>query len=160
MEIDLSRIIIRKVGDADVAVMTGHRIDYLAGLQGERDAGYKENLKRELEEYFRRSMKEGSFFALMALYEGAAVAFGGMVIRKIPGDFNKPSYLEGDILNMYTIPEARRKGISSLILAELLKEAKEMGISKVALHTSKDGEKLYRKFGFSDPVYPVLELIL
>ena len=83
-----------------------------------------------------------------------------MVIKEIPGDFTKSSYLEGDILNMYTVPEARRLGISSMILEKLLAEAKTMGISKVALHTSKDGEKMYRNFGFSEPVYPYLELVI
>ena len=61
---------------------------------------------------------------------------------------------------MYTIPEARRKGISSLILERLLEEAKLMGMTKVALHTSKDGEKLYRNFGFAEPHYPYLERII
>jgi GNAT superfamily N-acetyltransferase len=61
---------------------------------------------------------------------------------------------------MYTIPEARRQGISSMILSQLLTEAKAMGISKVALHTSKDGEILYRKFGFAEPIYSYLELVL
>lgn len=84
----------------------------------------------------------------------------GMVIKEIPGDSNKSSYLEADVLNMYTIPEARRQGISSMILEQLLAEAKSMGISKLALHTSKDGEILYRKFGFAEPVYPYLELVL
>ena len=54
--------------------------------------------------------------------------------------------------------DERRKGYSSLILKELLNEAERRGISKVSLHTSKDGEALYRSFGFSDPIYPVLEL--
>jgi len=103
-------------------------------------------------------MGKGSFFALQAEYEGEVIAFGAMVIKQIPGDFNQSSYLEGDILNMYTIPSARRKGISSLVLSRLIKEARQIGISKVALHTSKDGEQLYRKFGFSDPSYPYLEL--
>jgi len=83
-----------------------------------------------------------------------------MILKKIPGDFNQSSYLEGDILNMYTLPEYRRNGISSRILEELLKEARTMGISKVGLHCSKDGEPLYRKFGFEDPVYPYLERII
>jgi ribosomal protein S18 acetylase RimI-like enzyme len=47
-----------------------------------------------------------------------------------------------------------------MILERLIEEAKKRGVSKVSLHTSKDGEKLYRKFGFSEPVYPVLELCL
>jgi len=83
-----------------------------------------------------------------------------MVIKEIPGDSRKSSYIEGDILNMYTVPEARRQGVSSMILEQLMAEAKLIGISKVALHTSKDGEILYRKFGFSEPVYPYLELVL
>lgn len=160
MDIDLAEVIIKKVEDTDISIMTEHRIDYLSQLQGERSMEYKLTLKKELEEYFRKSLQDGSFFALMAVYEGKALAFGGMVIKKIPGDFNRASYLEGDILNMYTIPEARRKGISSLILKALLNEAKRMGITKVALHTSKDGEKLYRKFGFEEPVYPVLEMVI
>ena len=105
-------------------------------------------------------MQEGSFFALLAEYEGKIVSYGGMILKKIPGDFNQSSYLEGDILNMYTVPAYRRKGISSLILEALLLEAKKRGISKVALHCSKDGEPLYRKYGFTDPVYPYLELII
>ena len=76
------------------------------------------------------------------------------------GDFNQSSYLEGDILNMFTIPVARRNGISAIILQQLINEARNRGISKIALHTSKDGEKLYRKFGFNEPGYPVLELCL
>ncbi|MDP2114734.1 MAG: GNAT family N-acetyltransferase, partial [Bacteroidota bacterium] len=89
-----------------------------------------------------------------------ALSFGAMVLKKIPGDFNQTSYLEGDILNMYTVPFARRKGISGMILQELLNEAHNRGISKVSLHTSKEGEKLYRKLGFTEPIYPVLELRL
>ncbi|MBP1637536.1 MAG: Acetyltransferase, partial [Bacteroidetes bacterium] len=96
----------------------------------------------------------------LAEINGKAVSFGGMVIKEIPGDVNRSTYLEGDILNMYTIQEARRKGISSLILENLLAEAKRMGMTKVALHTSKDGEELYRKFLFKDPTYPYLERII
>ena len=83
-----------------------------------------------------------------------------MIIKQIPGDFNKSSCLEGEILNMYTIPMARRQGVASLILKQLLQIAEEKGISKVALHTSKDSEKLYRRFGFSKPDYPFLERLI
>lgn len=160
MDIDLSKLVVKKVEEADISIMTEHRLDYLSKLQGERSTEYKLTLKKELEEYFRKSLQDGSFFALMGVYEGKPLAFGGMVIKEIPGDFNRASYLEGDILNMYTIPEARRKGVSTHILTELVNEARKMGITKIALHTSKDGEKLYRKFGFEDPVYPVLEMVI
>jgi GNAT superfamily N-acetyltransferase len=160
MNIDKSKLRIHKIGVEEIPVLVEYRLAYLAELQGEKDEATKIQLKKDLELYFRKSLEEGRFFAFYAETEGMIISFGGMVIKEIPGDLNKPSYLEGDILNMYTIPEARRQGISAMILEQLINEAKAMGISKVALHTSKDGEILYRKFGFSEPVYPYLELVL
>ena len=160
MQIDLSRIQIREIGSDEITLLSKYRMDYLAEMQGERSEEYQQQLKNELNQYFSEAMAEGRFFAFLAEQDGEALSFGAMVLKKIPGDFNQPSYLEGDILNMYTVPFARRKGISSFILQQLLNEALSRGVSKVSLHTSKEGEKLYRKCGFSEPVYPVLELCL
>ncbi len=160
MPIAKEKISIRRVEMQDIPAMTAARIDYLTEMQGERPVHYVQELQENLQQFFKLTMQEGSFFALLAEYEGKIVSYGGMILKKIPGDFNQSSYLEGDILNMYTVPAYRRKGISSLILEALLLEAKKRGISKVALHCSKDGEPLYRKYGFTDPVYPYLELVL
>jgi GNAT superfamily N-acetyltransferase len=151
---------IRRVEETDIPGMTAARINYLTEMQGERSIAYKEELFQKLQQYFSESIQEQRFFALQAEYEGVIVSYGGMILKKIPGDFNQSSYLEGEILNMYTIPEYRRRGYSSLILENLLREAKSMGVSKVALHCSRAGEPLYRKYGFSDPIYPYLELII
>ena len=133
---------------------------YLTELQGEQSEEYQQKLRNELNAYFTQALAEKRFFAYLAELKGEILSFGAMVIKKIPGDFNQSSYLEGDILNMFTVPFARRKGISAMILQQLINEARNRGISKVSLHTTKDGEKLYRKFGFSEPIYPVLELCL
>jgi ribosomal protein S18 acetylase RimI-like enzyme len=149
---------IRRVEEHDIPAMTAARLAYLTEMQGSRPEEYLQELRQNLQSFFVQAMREGNFFALLAEYEGKVASYGGMVLKKIPGDLNQSSYLEGDILNMYTLPAYRRKGISSRILQQLLAEAKTMGVSKVALHCSKDGEPLYRKFGFEDPVYPYLEL--
>jgi len=160
MNIDLSKIKIREIGSDEVELLTNYRMAYLTEMQGERSEEYQQKLKNELNQYFSTALSEKRFFAFLAEQEGEILSFGAMVLKKIPGDFNQSSYLEGDILNMYTVPFARRKGISGMILDRLLTDARKRGISKISLHTSKDGEKLYRKFGFSEPVYPVLELCL
>ena len=160
MNIDLSKIKIREIGSDEVELLTNYRMAYLTEMQGERSEEYQQKLKNELNQYFTTALLEKRFFAFLAEQEGEILSFGAMVLKKIPGDFNQSSYLEGDILNMYTVPFARRKGISGMILDRLLTDARKRGISKISLHTSKDGEKLYRKFGFSEPVYPVLELCL
>jgi GNAT superfamily N-acetyltransferase len=155
---EIDKITIRRVEPVDIPAMTSARLKYLTEMQGQRPAEYLKELQQKLEAFFKQTMAESSFFALLAEYDGAAVSYGAMVLKKIPGDLNQSSYLEGDILNMYTLPEFRRKGISTLILKQLMLEAKAMGVSKVALHCSKDGEPLYRKFGFENPVYPYLEM--
>jgi GNAT superfamily N-acetyltransferase len=160
MQIDLSNIQIREIGTSEVETLTTYRMAYLTELQGEQSEEYQLKLRQELNDYFTQALTEKRFFAYLAELKGEILSFGAMVIKKIPGDFNQSSYLEGDILNMFTVPFARRKGISAMILQQLINEAKNRGISKISLHTSKDGEKLYRKFGFSEPVYPVLELCL
>lgn len=160
MQIDLSKIQIREIGVTEVELLTTYRMAYLTELQGEQSEEYQLKLQKELTDYFTQALDEKRFFAYLAEFNGEILSFGGMVIKKIPGDFNQSSYLEGDILNMYTLPFARRKGISAMILQQLINEARNRGISKVSLHTSKDGEKLYRKFGFSEPIYPVFELCL
>jgi GNAT superfamily N-acetyltransferase len=129
-------------------------------MQGERSPEYMQNLERELTEYFREHIQAGSFFALVAESEGLILGYGAMVLRSVPGDLNKSSYLEGDILNMYTLPFARQQGVGRLILEALIDKARLMGLSKIGLHTSKDGEHLYRSFGFNEPVFPYLELVL
>ncbi|MBC8180245.1 GNAT family N-acetyltransferase [candidate division KSB1 bacterium] len=160
MNVDKSKIKIHRVNKNEIDTMAQHRINYLTELQGEREKKYKNQLRKELSGFFFKSISEGSFIAIVAKIEDQVIGYGGMIIKQIPGDFNKSFYLECEILNMYTIPEARRQGVASLVLKQLLQIAKEKGISKVALHTSKDGEKLYRSFGFSNPEYPFLELLI
>ncbi|MDP3398428.1 MAG: GNAT family N-acetyltransferase [Bacteroidales bacterium] len=154
----MKNLTLQKIQIEQIELLTKYRIEYLEEMQGELSPEYKAELEKGLNEYFREALEGERFFAYMALLEEKVVSFGAMVIKKIPGDANKPLYLEGDILNMYTLPEERRKGYSAVILQELIDEAGRRGISKISLHTSKDGEKLYRKFGFIEPHYPVLEL--
>jgi GNAT superfamily N-acetyltransferase len=156
----MNNISLQKIEMEQIELLTKYRLDYLAEMQGELSPKYRSELEQGLNEYFREVMAGDMFFAFMALNGDKVVSFGAMVIKKIPGDSSEPVYLEGDILNMYTVPEERRKGYSAVILQELIDEAKRRGISKISLHTSIDGEKLYRKFGFNEPRYPVLELCL
>ncbi|HCY41632.1 MAG TPA: hypothetical protein DHV48_09805 [Prolixibacteraceae bacterium] len=160
MKIDLSKIQVREIKAGEVDLLTTYRLAYLTEMQGERNEEYQQKLKSDLNLYFSEALAENRIFAFLAEQDGQPLSFGAMVLKKIPGDFNQSSYLEGDILNMYTVPFARRKGISAILLQELVNEAHNRGISKISLHTSKDGEKLYRKFGFAEPIYPVLELCL
>lgn len=60
---------------------------------------------------------------------------------------------EGYITNVAVRPELRRKGIASLLLAELISECEAEGITDFTLEvrTGNEGAKaLYRNFGFEE----------
>ena len=160
MNINVQNLIIRRVVDSDIDVMVSHRITYLSEIMEKPTTCNIEQLHSDLRNYFVSTIKNGQIVALVAESEGLPVSYGAIVLRTVPGDFNSPTYLEGDILNMYTIPEARKQGISTLILKQLIKEANSIGVSKLSLHTTIAGEKMYRSAKFSEPVYPFLELAL
>jgi len=164
---------IKPIGLEDIWLFVKYRMAYLSELNistkvkseniGSRNAtpkGQVDYTQKELYNYFKEAIEQEAIFAFMAELEGEVVSFGAMVVKKIPGDFSHPVYLEGDILNMYTVPSQREKGFSALILKRLIDEAKNRGISKIALHTTKAGEKIYKNQGFQEPIYPVLELPL
>lgn len=156
----MRNLLIRKVELDDIDQMISHRVDYLTEMQGKHSEEEIEKLKSEYRRYFERNICNGNFMALVAELDHVPVAYGAMVFRSVPGDFSQSVYTEADILNMYTVPNARKQGISRLILNELISIARSMGVSKLALHTSKDGEHLYRSSGFHEPQYPFLEMIL
>ncbi len=160
MIIDKSKLIVREILPSEIPTFVKYRLEYIAELQGKNHEEGNLQLQRAMENYFESAIEKGQFLALVAELEGTPISFGGLIIKTIPGDFKQPVYLEGDILNMYTVPEARKQGISSIILERLIEEAKKLGISKLALHASKDGENMYRNFGFSEPKYPYLEMVL
>ena len=54
------------------------------------------------------------------------------------------------ILNIYTLPEYRKKGYGKQITEKLIEHSKEIGIKKLWLNASEEGKKIYLKLGFKE----------
>ncbi len=93
-------------------------------------------------------MEEGTFLAWFAESNDEIIATSVLSIIEKPPHLWNFTGLEVYIMNMYTKPEWRRKGIGSVLLEKLLEEAKQRGIHQITLHTTPDGKLLYEKFGF------------
>ena len=59
-----------------------------------------------------------------------------------------PSGKKAYIMNMYTAPEYRRQRIAIRTLDLLVKDAREQGVSQIALEATDMGRPLYEKYGF------------
>jgi len=161
MKIEADRLEYRRANVSDVKVLVDYRIRFLNELYHHPEDSETQVLREALQEYFSEAIPSNSFIAWLAECDGKVVGTGGMVVWQIPGRYEGlESGRAGYIFNMYTIPEARRKGICTRLLKQLIREAKSLGIRYLHLHASKDGEDIYKKAGFVDPDQPELKLRL
>jgi GNAT superfamily N-acetyltransferase len=79
---------------------------------------------------------------------GEVVGTGGLCFAEKPGTGRHPSGREGYILNMYTKPAWRGRGIAAALLRELLAEAAARGVGCVRLYATAAGRPLYERSGF------------
>ena len=57
---------------------------------------------------------------------------------------------QGTIVNVFTEPKWRRRGVSSLLIKEINAWSKNEGLDRLLLHASEDGRSVYEKLGFVD----------
>lgn len=62
--------------------------------------------------------------------------------------YHNPSGKKAYIMNMYTVPEYRRRGIAIKTLDMLIKDTKNKGITSISLEATDMGRPLYEKYGF------------
>ena len=101
-------------------------------------------------DFFRNAIADGSYIGFIALEEGIVAGPGGICLHNHPPSYGVPNGKSACLLNMYTLPEFRGKGVAGKILAALVECAKAAGCCKVFLNASDMGKPLYQKFGFSD----------
>jgi GNAT superfamily N-acetyltransferase len=135
----------------DIEILVEYRLRFLAEHSGASEVSENEILKKNLREYFIQAMPKGAFIAWLAKRGEEVVATSGMVIWQMPPNNSVKTGKQGYILNMYTVPEARRQGICTALLEKMIEEAKSIGLSRVHLHASKLGEGVYRRRGFTEP---------
>jgi GNAT superfamily N-acetyltransferase len=56
--------------------------------------------------------------------------------------------LDGYVTNMYTLPAYRRRGLARQLLEVLIAHARQVGIKRLFLESSREGQQLYEGFGF------------
>ena len=79
-----------------------------------------------------------------------------MSIREQPGNFKNPSGRIGYLMNMYTEPSHRRRGVCSALVQRLIETGTDMGIRAFELHATEEGEPVYQKQGVvlhGEPAY-------
>ncbi|WFR66263.1 GNAT family N-acetyltransferase [Curtobacterium flaccumfaciens] len=77
------------------------------------------------------------------------MAWLGLVAR--PPTPDRPGRrLTGDVQTVYVHPELRGQGVAKRLVTALLDAADALGVERTSVHSSAEGETLYRRLGFGD----------
>ena len=98
--------------------------------------------------YYKRALETGEHIAYLVYDNGTFIGAGGVSFYQVMPTYHNPSGKKAYIMNMYTAPEYRRRGIAFHTLDLLVKAAKEQGVSQIALEATDMGRPLYEKYGF------------
>jgi GNAT superfamily N-acetyltransferase len=154
-------ILYRRATLDDVPTLVDYRMRFLNELHSHQESNEPKLVGASIRKYFAKAIPSGDFVGWVAELDGNIVATSGMVVWQRPAAYGGvESGRLGYLLNFYTLPEARRKGIATRLLHELIKEAQLLGLRYLHLHASKEAEPIYRKAGFVDPSMPELALKL
>jgi GNAT superfamily N-acetyltransferase len=98
--------------------------------------------------YLARALPAGEFLAWVAEAGGAVVATSGLnLFHRAPYPGNLTGR-EGFVLNMYTVPAWRGRGIATALMRALIAAARAQGLSRLWLGATAAGRPVYRRLGF------------
>ncbi|MEG0007483.1 MAG: GNAT family N-acetyltransferase [Aeromonas sp.] len=98
--------------------------------------------------YFTQGMQAGSARSWVVEADDALVACGTLVLFVRPPYPGNLAGREAYVLNMYTRPAWRRRGLAGGLLDAMLAHAREERVGKLWLHASDEGRPLYELLGF------------
>lgn len=152
----MNPILYTLANESHIDILIDFRIKFLIDFGGEQPKDAQDLLAKELRHYFEEYLSNGKYICWFATIGEEVVGIGAMSMRQHPGNFKNRGGKMGYIMNMYTLPAFRKRGICASILNKLQETAYEMGVRSFELHATKQGEPVYVKNGFvlhHEPTY-------
>ena len=134
------------ITDIDELVRT--RIIVLRAANKLSDDVDMSTVEKESYEYYKCALENGEHIAYLVYDNGIFIGAGGVSFYQVMPTYYNPTGKKAYIMNMYTAPEYRRQGIAIHTLDLLVKGARELGVSQIALEATDMGRPLYEKYGF------------
>jgi GNAT superfamily N-acetyltransferase len=139
-------VAIRRATANDAEVLTRLRLD----MQTELGNAHATQWAEVNQSYFERKMASEDFVAFVAEDGREIVATSGIVVYEAPPTGGNPTGIEGYIMNMYTAPEYRGKGLAGALLDRLVEYVRARGGRRLWLRTSEMGRGVYARAGFRE----------
>jgi GNAT superfamily N-acetyltransferase len=88
---------------------------------------------------------------VVAERDGVVLGMGWLALSERPPTPDRPGRrVTGDVQSVYVHPDLRGRGVAGRLVSALLDLADAAGVERTSVHSSVDGETLYRRLGFGD----------
>ncbi len=152
----MNHIMYKLATESDAKLLAEYRLRFAQELLGVQPPEKTAVLLNQLTNYFAKPFSESGCISFIASVGNEVAGIGTVHIRELPGNYKILSGKWGYIMNMYTVPAFRRKGICKGILQCLTDEASKYGVEAFELHATEEGEFVYKLSGFKlhqEPTY-------
>lgn len=138
----------KKATMADIDELVRTRIIVLRAANKLSDDVDMSVVEKESYAYYKSALETGEHIAYLVYDNGTFIGAGGVSFYQVMPTYHNPTGKKAYIMNMYTAPEYRRQGIAIHTLDLLVKDAREQGVSQIALEATDMGRPLYERYGF------------
>jgi len=141
-------ITLRRASVEDARTIVGHR-RAMFRAQGYCDDAALDSMAERFLPWVESKMMSGEYLAWLAVTEdGQVVAGAGLWLMDWPAHMVNSSPQRGNILNVFTEPEFRRRGLAGSLMEAALAWCRANHIDLVVLHASTEARPLYESMGF------------
>jgi GNAT superfamily N-acetyltransferase len=145
---------IRRATAKDADIISWHRarmFQDMGDVSGDAFEILRANARSRLEQWIDKANYVG-WLASLADEREMIVAGAGVQLQPIlPRPLNLSTIGEGrqaTIVNVFTEPQWRRRGIAGLLIKEIIAWSKNEQIDRLVLHASDEGRSIYERLGF------------
>ena len=152
-----SEFTIRLATSADAATIAWHRARMWQDM-GEVPDHLFESLRARSEAQLTHALADGTYVGWLATTAttDVVIAGAGVHLRDVmPHPLRRGNETiaiaegrRGTIINVFTEPEWRRRGVATLLLQRIIDWSREVHLDGLVLHASDAGRALYEKMGF------------
>lgn len=138
----------KKAGLDDLDVLVETRIKVLRAANKLSEDVDLSAIEAASKKYYEAAFKNDLCAAYLVYEADNVIGAGGISFYQVMPTCNNTSGKKAYIMNMYTDPAFRRRGIAYKMLDVLTQEATDRGIFEVTLEATDAGKPLYAKYGF------------
>lgn len=139
---------IRQATLADVLTIVAHRRRMFEDM-GHTNSDSMETMDEIGAEWLRVRLANGRYQGWFAITPSRAIVAGaGLWLQDWPPNLFDQQPYRGYILNVYTEPDYRRRGLARMLVQTINGWCARQGMTTVSLHASAQGRPIYESLGF------------